>query len=226
MASELEDISREELDVHWSVDHCRKLAKKLGRWEPLLPHIGLDERDRIAIKEDQSSSYEEQRIASISKWRKLYGSTATYLKLAEGLVKIGHLDLVEELCKIYKSKPAEPYQQQDLSDDEKEKLIKRIAKEPTHLKQHRDWKDDDITQKTMSVSSVILAIAWILYVLCLVLSSTHLWMVTIFLYGIIIPMVHTYYIGGALLKKANGDVWKNVVIDCWGDLSVEYIGSL
>ncbi len=37
-------------------------------------------------------------------------------------------------------------------------------------------------------------------------------MVILFLYGLGIPMVHTYYIGGALLKKANGDVWKNVVI--------------
>ncbi len=97
----------------------------------------------IAIEKDYSS-HEEQRIALLSKWKRLYGSRATYRKLAEGLEKIGHLDLVDELCKIYKSKPAEPYQQQDISDDERDKIT---AKEPTHLKQGKDWKeflDDDI----------------------------------------------------------------------------------
>ncbi len=47
-------------------------------------------------------------------------------------------------------------------------------------------------------------------------------------FGIVIPMVvPTYYIGGALLKKANGDayVWKNVVIG-GGLLGVEYIGVI
>ncbi len=32
------------------------------------------------------------------------------------------------------------------------------------------------------------------------------------IFGMVIPMLFTYYIGGALLKKANGDVGKNVVI--------------
>ncbi len=73
--------------------------------------------------------------------------------------------------------------------------------------------DEAIIQKTTVVSAVIMGIACILHILCLVLHfSTHLMMVTIFLYGISIPIVHTYYIDGALLKKANGDVWKNVVI--------------
>ncbi len=76
-----------------------ELAMKLERWELLLPHIGLDECDRIAIKNDYSS-YEEQRIALLSKWKRLFGSRATYLKLAEGLEKIGHFDLVEKLCSL------------------------------------------------------------------------------------------------------------------------------
>ncbi len=108
----------------------------------------MGECDRIAIEKD-NSSYEEQRIAVLRKWRRLYGSRATYLKLAEGLEKIDHLNLVEELCKIYKRKPTEPYQRQDISNDEIEifVFIKRTPKEPTNLKQRRNWKesvDDDI----------------------------------------------------------------------------------
>ncbi len=227
------ELSREELDVPCSVDHCRELAMKIERWELLLPHIGLDECYRIAIKEDHSSSYEEQRITSLSKWKGLYGRTATYLKLAEGLKKIGRLDLIDELCKIYKSKPAEPYQQQDITDDERKILIKTIAKEQTHLKQRRGWKeilDDPIIIKTGIVSYAILVIAFILGLLYKILpssvrpSSEHLGIVILFLYGMGIPMVPTYYIGGALLKKANGDVWKNVVIG--GGLLGGFIGGV
>ncbi len=42
--------------------------------------------------------------------------------------------------------------------------------------------------------------------------STLAEMAIIFLRGIGIPMVHTYYTGGALLKEVSGDLRKNVVI--------------
>ncbi len=211
-------LSKEELNTPCSNNDCTELAMKLDRWELLAQVIGLTQADCTAIKAN-SISYEQQRVAALFKWRGNFGSRATYLKLAEGLEKIGHLDLVDELCKIYKSESAEPYHHQDISEDEKETLIKRTAKEPTHLKQGREWKeilDDNIIKKTRIVSLVIFAIAWILYNLQLVsyiiLSPTLIVLVIIFLHGIGIPMVQTYYIGGALLKKANGDVWKNVVI--------------
>ncbi len=56
--------------------------------------------------------------------------------------------------------------------------------------------------------------------------SRHLLFAEIGLVANFVIAVHTYYIGGALLKKVNGDVWKNVVIGggLLGGLIVEYIG--
>ncbi len=211
------ELIREELDVPCSVDHCRELAMKIERWEPLLPHIGLGECDRIAIEKDYSS-YEEQRIALLSKWKRLFGSRATYLKLAEGLEKIGHFNLVDELCKIYKSKPAEHQDNDD--ESEKEIFIEKTVKEPTHLKQRRDWKeildDENIISKTRIISSKLIFIALIL---CMFGHSS-----TLLVCGFVIPETHNYYIGGALLKKANGDVWKKVVIG--GGLLGRLIGGV
>ncbi len=95
----LKELTREQLATPCPTDQCNELAMKLDRWELLAPFIGLSEGDCTAIKEN-NSSYELQRLAMISKWKKMYGSEATYLKLALGLEKIQQFDLIEDLCRL------------------------------------------------------------------------------------------------------------------------------
>ncbi len=61
---------------------------KLDKWELLAQLIGLTQADCTAIKANSWICYEQQRVAALVKWRGKFGSTATYLKLAEGLKKI------------------------------------------------------------------------------------------------------------------------------------------
>ncbi len=95
-------LSKEELNTPCSTDDCTELAMKLDKWELLAQVIGLTQADCTAIKANSWISYEQQRVAALVKWKGKFGSRATYLNLAEGLKKIDNLDLVEELCKIYK----------------------------------------------------------------------------------------------------------------------------
>ncbi len=85
-------LSKEELNTPSSTEDCAELAMKLDKWELLAQVIGLTQADCTAIK---ANSWISQ--ATLVKWRGKFGSTATYLKLAEGLKKIDNLDLVEEL---------------------------------------------------------------------------------------------------------------------------------
>ncbi len=92
-------LPRHQHTIPCPTDQCNELAMKLDRWELLAPFIGLSEGDCTAIKKN-NSSYELQRLAMIRKWQKMYGSEATYLKLALGLEKIQRIDLVEYLCTL------------------------------------------------------------------------------------------------------------------------------
>ena len=78
----------------------------MDRWELLAPYIGLGERDCTDIKKD-NTVYQEQRLASLSRWRSKFGSRATVIALGEALYKIHRSDLVMELCKIHCRQMAE-----------------------------------------------------------------------------------------------------------------------
>ena len=90
-------LTRNQLKTRCSLEVSRALAMKIDDWKLLAPFIGLSEQDIAAIQDD-NRSYETRSIASLTKWKRQFGSKATYLMLAEGLEKIGRLDLVGELC--------------------------------------------------------------------------------------------------------------------------------
>ena len=92
-------VTRERLAVPCSEPLSNKFASKVDRWELLAPHIGLGERDIVEIKED-CRTYQEQRLGSLRKWRRKFGSGATVISLAEALFEMHRSDLVGELCKI------------------------------------------------------------------------------------------------------------------------------
>ena len=54
-----------------------------------------------AIQQDNPRDYRLQCSAAFEKWRQKLGSNATYLSLTKGLEKVGHLDVVEAVCKAF-----------------------------------------------------------------------------------------------------------------------------
>ena len=96
-------LTRDELNIPCPAKACNSIAMKLDRWELLASFLGLAEEDCTAIREDYNTNYATQRSVSLTKWRRQLGSKASYLMLAEGLEKIGCLDLVEKLCVLYKN---------------------------------------------------------------------------------------------------------------------------
>ncbi len=66
---------------------------KLDKWELLAQLIGLTQADCTAIKAN-STSYEQQRVAALVKWRGKFGSRATYLKLDRSLRSGNLLNLI------------------------------------------------------------------------------------------------------------------------------------
>ena len=95
-------LTRDELNIPCHAEACNSIAMKLDRWELLASTLGLVEEDCTAIREDYNTNYAVQRSVSLNTWRRQLGSRATYLMLAEGLEKIKRLDLVGELCVLYK----------------------------------------------------------------------------------------------------------------------------
>ena len=95
-------LTRDELNIPCHAEACNSIAMKLDRWELLASFLGLAEEDCTAIREDYNTSYAVQRSVSLTRWRRQLGSKATYLMLAEGLEKIGRMDLIGKLCVLYK----------------------------------------------------------------------------------------------------------------------------
>ena len=95
-------LTRNELNIPCPAKVCNTIAMKLDRWELLASFLGLAEEDCTAIREDYNTNYAKQRSVSLNTWKQQFGSKATYLMLAEGLEKIKRLDLVGELCVLYK----------------------------------------------------------------------------------------------------------------------------
>ncbi len=244
-------LSKEELNTPCSTDDCTELAMKLDKWELLAQVIGLTPADSTAIKFDSWISYEQQRVAALVKWRGKFGSRATYLNLAEGLKEIDNLDLVEELCKIYKrpqvkciqTRRKANSQQNKFTTGRSEELEMNDKGETDYLTQlqHKDDKSDSTqpllaTNETDEGSSSIttgnlhrylmkLMVFIVITFLCVIFRT--LLLITHFplhynikyaeigilvIFGNIVPIKQTYSVGGALLKKVNGNVWKNVVI--------------
>ena len=67
-------------------EHCHIIAIKIGKeWQTLATFIGISDTDVNDIKE-RHQELQDRRLALLKKkWKKFYGSEATYVKLAHGL---------------------------------------------------------------------------------------------------------------------------------------------
>lgn len=102
-------VKKEKLTEEVTAEHRNEIALKLGGdWETLAPFIGIPVEDIHDIIESVTNS-RDRRLAMLRKWGQLYGRSATYSKLVEGLEKIGRRDLSEAVvCLLGKAKCEPP----------------------------------------------------------------------------------------------------------------------
>ena len=103
-------LNREQLNIPCPLQQRCELARQLESWEGLAPVIGLDETDVSTIQKNHRGDYRSQCSAALNTWEKLKGRRATYLSLAEGLVKQRNVSCTEKLCEIFaaSAKPQTP----------------------------------------------------------------------------------------------------------------------
>lgn len=80
--------------------HRYEIGQKIGQsWELLASQIGIPPQDVQDIKETYPLLAQQcdMRSAMMNKWYELYGSDASYLKLMEGLERVGRRDLIESV---------------------------------------------------------------------------------------------------------------------------------
>ena len=95
------NIQRQQLNIPCLLEQRGQLADQLTRWEDLAPTIGLEETDISTIRKDYPHDYRSQCSAALNRWEETKGKGATYLNLAEGLLKKRKMSCVEKLCEIF-----------------------------------------------------------------------------------------------------------------------------
>ena len=95
-------LTEDDLNQPVKSEHCDHIAKLLGRdWECLAASIGFEEYEVDNIKEDyRYQKVERRRIELLRKWKKKFGSDATYARMVHGLEKIGNRELIETALKL------------------------------------------------------------------------------------------------------------------------------
>lgn len=83
-----------------SEPQLEQIAEKIVKWEGLATHLGINEQERFAIKEDEKE-YERQKVDMLFKWRRRNGSQATWKVLVKISLKVGDRQLAEDIIRIY-----------------------------------------------------------------------------------------------------------------------------
>ena len=78
-----------------------EIAKELIDWEMVGYYLDLSEQDLTAVKREKDTE-DQRRIAMLEIWHKRKGRDATYLKLANALLRHSRKDTAELLCQIVK----------------------------------------------------------------------------------------------------------------------------
>ena len=76
------------------------IAKKIGHWEQLRPHLKLTKADEEAIKRDSVGRYEEQKRDLLYKWRQVMGDDATPCNFVAAARDAGDKELADEVEKL------------------------------------------------------------------------------------------------------------------------------
>lgn len=108
VASELAEflsVAMANLNEPVACEHRNEIAQKIGKdWETLATFIGMPPQEVYDLKETYLDNPLTKRLGMMTRWKELYGSKATYMKLIKGLEQIGRRDLTEFLVKKLESK--------------------------------------------------------------------------------------------------------------------------
>ena len=96
------NLKREHLNIPCLFEQQRQLADQLTSWEDLASVIGLNQADISAINKDHPNDFRSKCSAALNRWEDIKGKGATYLNLAEGLLKLRKVSCVEKLCEIFR----------------------------------------------------------------------------------------------------------------------------
>ena len=92
------NISLTLLEQKCSSEHLKSISLFLD-WRTVAPHLGLSQTDILEIDIDQRTE-SEKRLKTLLKWKEKYGYMATFKNLVQVLLKIGHADCAESVCRL------------------------------------------------------------------------------------------------------------------------------
>ena len=105
-------LTEDDLNQPIKPEHCDTIAIQVGQdWDNLATAIGFEKNEVDDIKEEyHHQEPKNRRISLLRKWKKKYGSDATYVKMIHGLEEIKNRELTETVikfcteCKLYNQK--------------------------------------------------------------------------------------------------------------------------
>jgi len=82
-----------------TTEHLRDIALFLESWQTVASHLGLSTTDVEQVERDAASE-EIKRQKVLEMWKNRWAFKATYRVLIEALLKIGHADQAEKVCRL------------------------------------------------------------------------------------------------------------------------------
>ena len=159
-------LTEEDLKQEVKEEHCHMIAMQVGRdWQTLATFIGVSDIDVDDIKEMYQEP-QDRRLALLTKWKKLYGSEATYAKMAHGLEGTGNRKLTEYLLQCQKDNSDICHSAAKATRKKKKtrkKKVKESCEEKT-LPKNKHYCKEYVSKIT--VSSLIVTLVLILAFLC------------------------------------------------------------
>ena len=93
-------LNRTDLNRKIGLEYLNKIALKITDWKSCVILLGISQQDVDDIETEQSKVI-HRRLRSFKLWHEENGEDATYIKLADALVQLKRMDLVQELVDAY-----------------------------------------------------------------------------------------------------------------------------
>ena len=112
LESLLKDTPQEKLDWLVSTSDISEVARRLSKWRRLAPHLHITLQQEEEIVNSHPSDLELQTLKCLQKWSHNQYFKATYRALIQAVYKVEDLNLIDEICKLLKTKscPSPPPQ--------------------------------------------------------------------------------------------------------------------
>ena len=108
----LKDTPQEKLDWLVSTSDITQVARRLSKWPLLAPYLHIEQQQVKEIESSYPSDLQRQKLNFLQKWSHDQYFKATYRALIQALYNVENLDLIDEICKLLKTKscPSPPPQ--------------------------------------------------------------------------------------------------------------------